>query len=113
MKNSKRSGNFSISLRKWRIDCGLPEQIQNNINWFKRIDKGTKSKLSTECRLARGNPQVPGIVNLFSQPKLSRINFMLDLKAHSKTPRKESPNSVRKFTKFRGKNMLEYELQTG
>jgi hypothetical protein len=45
----------------------LPEQIHNKINQFKGFDSGTKCKLSTECGLARGNPQWPAVLDLFSK----------------------------------------------
>jgi len=51
------------------VNCVLPEQIYNDIKKFNRFDVGTKCKLSPECRLARGNPQWPGIIDLVSKPK--------------------------------------------
>ena len=34
------------------------------------IDIGTQCKISAECRLARGNPQWPGIIDLSVKPKM-------------------------------------------
>jgi hypothetical protein len=45
------------------------------------FSSGTKSKLSPECGLARGNPHQPGVIGLVSKPKLSQSNFLADLKA--------------------------------
>jgi hypothetical protein len=47
------------------------------------VEAGTTSKLSPECGLARGNPQWPGVLDLFRNPKISRFNFLVDLKAQS------------------------------
>jgi hypothetical protein len=44
------------------------------------VGAGTKCKLSAECRLARGNPQWPGVLDWFSQSKISGFNFLVDLK---------------------------------
>jgi hypothetical protein len=46
---------------------------------------GTKCKLSTECGLVRGNSQFPEISDLSSQPKISRANFLVDLKVQDTT----------------------------
>ncbi len=45
----------------------LPEQIHNKINLFNGFDSGTKCKLTAECGLARGNPQWPRVLDLFSK----------------------------------------------
>jgi hypothetical protein len=47
------------------------------------FSSGTKSKLDPYCELARGNPQWPWILDLFRKPKISRFNFLVDLKAQS------------------------------
>jgi hypothetical protein len=44
------------------------------------FSSGTKYKLSPECGLARGNPQRPGVLDLFSKFKMSLFNFLADLK---------------------------------
>ena len=49
------------------------------------MSPGTKSKLSPECRLARGNIQFPGVLDWFSKPILSQSNFLVDLKKQSAT----------------------------
>jgi hypothetical protein len=41
---------------------------------------GTKSTLSEDCRLARGNPQCPGISGLFNESKISQSNYLMDVK---------------------------------
>ncbi len=62
------------------------------------IDVGTKCKLSAECRLGRGNIQFQGILDLFSKPKISWFNSLVDLKVQSKHCDIKRP--VRIFTKF-------------
>ena len=39
------------------------------------FDLGTICKLSTECRLGRGNPQFPEIFDLSRELEISRSNF--------------------------------------
>jgi hypothetical protein len=60
--------NFSYfySVNTLPIDDRLPEQIYNNINQFKGFDSGTKSSLSPECGLARGNPEWLRVLDLSS-----------------------------------------------
>ncbi len=41
---------------------------------------GTKSLIGASCGLVRGNPQWPGILDLFSESKLSQSDFMVDMK---------------------------------
>jgi hypothetical protein len=43
--------------------------------------------------LARGNPQWPGVLDLFRKPKISWSNFLADLKAQSKRRDKKMPRS--------------------
>jgi hypothetical protein len=61
----------------------LAKQMYNIIGLLFRIDSGTKHKLSAECRLARGNLQWPGFLDLFIEPKISRFNYFADLKVQS------------------------------
>jgi hypothetical protein len=61
----------------------LPEQINNKINYFKRFDLGTQYKISPLCGLARGNPQWPRVLGLSSKSKISRVNFLVELKEQS------------------------------
>jgi len=63
--------DFMASCKYGRADLRLAEQIYNNINKFNGFDLGTKCKLAAICGLVRGNLQFPGIVSLFSQPKIS------------------------------------------
>ncbi len=63
-----------------RTGCMLPGQIQNKINQFKRFDLGTKSTLSSKCRLDMGNIQFLGILDLSIKPKMLRFNFLVDFK---------------------------------
>ncbi len=53
----------------------LDKQIYNRIRRLAGIDLGTKCKLSTVCGLARGNPQWPGVLDLFRKPKISQFTF--------------------------------------
>jgi hypothetical protein len=46
-------------------------------------DVGTQYKLSAECGLARGNPQSPGDLGLFSKSNISWFHFLVDLKEQS------------------------------
>ena len=62
---------------------GLPEEICNNFEWILRFDGGMKYKIEAVCRLGRRNTQSPGIVSLSIKPKISRFNFLVDLRAQS------------------------------
>jgi hypothetical protein len=44
------------------------------------IDLGTQYTLAPECGLDRGNIQYPAIVSLSGKYKISRFNFLVDLK---------------------------------
>ncbi len=48
------------------------------------IDSGTQSTIGALCGLARGNLQLMGVIGLFSESKISRSNFLVDLKVQSK-----------------------------
>ncbi len=50
---------------------------------FKSRDSIQKYTISPECVLARENPQPQGIVDLLSESKIPRYNFLVDLKAQS------------------------------
>ena len=71
------------------------------------------STIDMDCGLARGNPQLPGILDWLSKSKIFRFNFLLDLKAQSKHREKNNPVRLRSLKNFWCKNMLEYELQNG
>ena len=45
----------------------MPEQIYNKFSRFKGFDTGTKPTIDTDCGFARGNPQWPEILDLFSK----------------------------------------------
>jgi hypothetical protein len=49
-----------------------------------RFDAGTQSTIGALCGLARGNLQLMGVIGLFSESKISRSNFLVDLKVQSK-----------------------------
>jgi len=59
---------------------------------------GTKSILSPFCGLARGNPQWLSVLDLFNKLKISRLNFLTDLKVQSKHRDNNCP--VRMYTKL-------------
>ena len=63
----------------------LPEQIHNKIYKFNRFDLGTKSILGPFCGLDRGNIQWPGVLDLFSESKISWFNLVVVLKVESTT----------------------------
>jgi len=89
----------------------LPEPIHNKINLFKRFDSGTQYTLGPFCRLARGNPQWPGVLDWFSEYEIPRFNFLLDLKMQSKHCDKNRP--FRMYTKLFGvKKWLNMEPKT-
>ena len=71
------------------------------------IDRGTKYTLSADCRLARGNPQWPGVLGSFSESKMSWYTFLVDLKAHSTTCEKNQP--IRVFNTFNLKKTVRFE----
>jgi hypothetical protein len=66
-----------------RADLRLTKQIHNKINQFKGFDSGTKSIIGMFCRLARGNPQWPGVLDWFRKPKISWFKFLVDLEVKS------------------------------
>ena len=47
------------------------------------FSSGTICKIGPFCGLDRGNLQWPGVLDLFRKPKISRFNFLVDLKAQS------------------------------
>jgi hypothetical protein len=61
----------------------------------------------------KGNPQSPIILDLSSKSGIPSYNYLVDLKAQSKNPEKNHPVQFGSSQNFRGKNMLEYEPQTG
>jgi hypothetical protein len=63
----------------------FPKQIHHKISCFKGFDSGTKSKLCSLCGLVRGNLQLQGIVDLFSESKISQSNFLMDVEEKSTT----------------------------
>ena len=50
-----------------QVNLRLANQIHNRIKILARFDLGTQSTIDTDCRLARGNPQWPGVLRLFSK----------------------------------------------
>ena len=44
---------------------------------------GTKPTMDTNCRLARGNLQLSGMIGLFSKFKISWFHILVDLKEQS------------------------------
>ena len=54
-------------------------------NWCPSVMfySGTEYTIGTLYRLDRGNPQRPGILDLFRKPKISWFNFLVGLKAQS------------------------------
>jgi hypothetical protein len=86
----------------------LPEQIYNRISLLTGFDSGTKSTIATKCGLARGNLQWPEILGLFSKPKISRSNFLVDLKVQS--TRCDKQRTVRMFTKIL--RLTDFEIKT-
>ena len=61
----------------------LIEQIHNKISQFNGFDSGTQYKIGNICGLDRRNLPYPGILDLFSEPKISWFNFLVDLKEKS------------------------------
>jgi len=47
------------------------------------LDLGTKFNIAFDCGLARGNLQFQGIAGLSIKSKISRFNFLVDLKEQS------------------------------
>jgi hypothetical protein len=45
----------------------LPEQMYYKFSQLAMIDLGTQSTIGACCGLARGNPQWPGVLGLFSK----------------------------------------------
>lgn len=68
--------------------------------------QGTKCKLATECGLARGNPQWPGVLGLSSEAEISRSNFLVDLKAQSTNCNKLRQVRFGSLQNFLGKKRL-------
>ncbi len=58
----------------------------------------TKSIIGIVCGLDRRNIQFPGSLGVFSESKISRSNFLVDLKVQSKHRDKNCP--VRVYTKL-------------
>jgi hypothetical protein len=56
------------------------KKIHNRIRILAGFDLGTQCTLATECGLGRRNIQFPGILGLFSEPKISWFNFFVDWK---------------------------------
>ena len=54
---------------------------------------GTQYKLVTECGLDRRNIQFEGVLDLFSEPKITWSNFLVDLKVQSSYCIKIRPGS--------------------
>ncbi len=63
----------------------MPRLIHISSKFLPMFSSGTKSILDPFCRLARGNPQFPGVLGLSSESKLSQFIFLVDLKVQSKT----------------------------
>jgi len=82
---------MAIYCKIGRIDFVLYEQIHYKNNKLEGFDSGTQYTLSPECGLARGNPQLPGILDLFSESKISSFNFLVDLKVQPKLHDKNWP----------------------
>ena len=61
----------------------LPEQIYNKTRYFKRFDSGTKPTIWPLNRLVRGNIQWPATIGLSTEPKILRINFLVNLQEQS------------------------------
>jgi hypothetical protein len=57
------------------------------------VGGGTKCKHGPLCRLVRVNPQWPGISDLFSESKITRFNFLMDLKEQSTRCDKQTNSS--------------------
>jgi hypothetical protein len=47
------------------------------------FSSGTKSTLSEDCGMARGNQQFPGVLDLSNESKTSPSNFLVGLNAQS------------------------------
>ena len=76
-----------------KTDFRLPKQIYNSIRILAWFDWGTQSKIGPLCGLVRGNLQFPSILGLFSEPKISWFDFLVDLKVQSKRRDKKMPRS--------------------
>ena len=61
---SDRQDNLGYMINYFRFDF----EIHKFYAKFSRFYLGTLYKLSVDCRLARGNPQWPGILDWFSKP---------------------------------------------
>jgi hypothetical protein len=76
-------GGSLVEKIRTRVYFVIQSAVFWNYNLRHVMSPGTKCKLPAECRLGRGNPKLPGILNLFSKPQLSQTNFLVDLKVQS------------------------------
>jgi len=92
------------------VVCYLNKYTINSVDSTDSI-QARNLKTCLICGLARGNPQWPGGLGLSSKSKLSRSNFLVDLKAQSKHRDKNCP--IWMYTKlFEVKKWLNMESKT-
>jgi hypothetical protein len=88
MRYPSKLRRFLVPCENRPIRCRLAEQIYNRIRVLTGFDIGTLCALFSESRLDRGNMQWPRVLGLFSKPKKSLSNFLVDLKVQPTTPEK-------------------------